>query len=1095
MSTGEIEPPKAGSDLTKELPLGKIIKLFQHPDTSSHHDRQIAQLRRIIRHNPAGYQLKKLPDLQKIMLLALEKLNDGVSEFIKPLTQLVYLAGHPFHRDCSNEELTPNGLASIQLMYECLNSFLLTAEDINLQAAAAAALTEVAQGKTPPGTTKAQAEIKVLGVLGGVVANDQRPKPRDLNQSLLNKSGVVAGCCSMLKTVSSIMIEKLDVMMEAGSLGYVSDTSDEEEDDAPMEGTIPPSSPLTASLEQPSVPSVATEASASTVAGATASLADPASPSPRILLMSLLKLLSEISENATNSAALVSLGGDVTTMAIVDRLNDDRDSVLNLCVEILWNCLEHSAHKLENSSPSTSRTDLVKKRRVGNSMYTLAEGVGVLCSIFKELLVRGFRNKDKETRNEILILSSLIARNPRSHPYFVSSKFVRCMCIYATVAEVGTDPDGDGEEVDHVDPHNFATVSPADIELKRILWGLLSELCRADNDVLAIVVESPLIEALLMYLDTDLDGDGVVDNPEYVDEEVAPEDVVDEDGDGVDDQLQQPAAIGGSGANSIIARIPRTQLRVLQQQALMVLLNLAPRAPEKFTMLGGPIIVLRFLDWCGDSPLNRELVQGALMLLISVVKLPGLQDELAQMDAMRIMLGRFNDKSSPEALRADAVRIISRLCAGHQGNQEILRRNTGIMPLVKEIEEYNRHRRIICGKPKVSATGAHVEEEAEEEEDGGGSLMGGSAKETISPLIVAVVDTIWCAVIGNNRSEARFLQCQGQDALLDLLEICPRLMRNQVVGVLADLLQNKRCTPYIKSWRSDRSMVSAVSLLCRLWEEEEKRLKKERCDGVITNLWKPLGGHEKGMPVPETPTDFFNEFGKMNLDLDGDGIDDGLQTTRKAKLVKTLTAFKKLEKALAAGAKRGGNLEQKLKKGMKNEDLRGKIASLVGSIGWDEAKKDLSAHEKLTLTMVENWLHFTLADEWMRVRDILISEGVKPVSADALMVGSHLEESFATASALKACQGKLHREKQQAIVDEEEGFFGSILMQRDQEIHQLQIKKKASMPKSLAKRKAEKEAKAKMLAQSTVHKGDAVDKGPGVDVRVVDDGAEEKKAE
>ena len=1014
------------------------------------------------------------------------------SDFAKPLMSLVYLAGLPFHRDCSNEELTPNGLVSIESMYSCLNTILLSAEDINLQAAAATALTEIAKGKTPPGTTKAQAEMKVLGVSGGVVKNDQRPKPRDLNQSLLSKSGVVAGTCSMIRTVSSIMIEKIDAMIEGGSLGYVSDTSDEEDEDSPMEGTVPPSPP-TVTLEQQSVPSVATEATASTVPGATASLADPAAPSPRIFLMALLKLLSELSESAYNSKTLTQEGGDVTVMSIVDRLNDNRDEVLNLCVEILWNCLEHSAHELENSSPSISRSELIKKRRQGNSMYTLSDGVGVLCGVFKDLLHRGFRNKDKETRNEILILSSLIARNPRSHEYFLNSRFVRCMCIYATVAEVGTDPDGDGDEIGHVDPHHFATVSPVDIDMKRILWGLLSELSGAKADILAEVVESPLIEALLMYLDTDLDGDGVADNPEYVDEEVAPEDVVDEDGDGVANDIQQPATIGGSGASSIIARIPRTQLRVLQQQALMVLLNLAPRAPEKFKMLGGPIIVLRFLDWCGESPMNRELVQGALMLLISVVKLPGLQDELAQMDAIRIMLGRFNEKSVPEALRADAVRIISRLCAGHPGNQDILRRNTGIMPLVKEIEEYNKHRRIICGKPKVTATGAHKEEKVEEEEEGGGSLMGGSAKEKISPLIVAVVDTLWNAVIGNRRCEARFLQCEGQDALLDLLEICPRLMRNQVVGVLADLLQNERCAPYIVSWRSDRSMVSCVSLLCRLWEEEEKRLKKERSEGIITNLWKPLGGHVKDFPVPSTPVDYFNEFGKTGIDADGDGIDDGLQTTGGQKLGKTFAAFKKLEKALAAGAKRGGNLEQKLKKSMKTEDIRGKIASLVSSIGFEEAKKDLSAHEKLTLTMVQNWLHFTLAEEWMRVRDSLVGDGVKPISADVLLVGSYLEEAFVCASTLKAEQGTLYQEKQQSIVDEEEGFFGSILLQRDQEIHQLQIKKKASMPKSLAKRKAEKEAKAKMLAQSTVREGNKITEGNGVDVRVVDETEEEEK--
>ncbi|GMH83964.1 hypothetical protein TrVE_jg10224 [Triparma verrucosa] len=1091
-----VEPAKAGTNLDKPLNYDKLIKLFTHPDTSALYDRQISQLRRVARHNPNGFPLKSLPKIQQLILLALQQLNSGQPQFTKPLTSLITLAGIPFSRDCSNEELTPNGLKSAESMYGALNTVMCDAADINLQVAATAALTEVAKGKSLE-KKKAPSEIKVLGVQGGTVKNDQRPKPRDLSQSMLNKSGVVDGCVNILSRVSGVMIERLDAMVEAGSLGYISDeSSDEEEGEiesppAPVAVGVPEGS-LDTATDTLSNPSAVVETGTLSVA----SLSEP-EVSPRPLLMALLKLLSELSESATNATLITLTGGDVATVEIMDRLNDDRDETLNLCVEILWNCLEHSSNTLNHSSPAPSRAELIKKRRNGNTMYCLGDKVGILCKTFRNLLHRGFRNKDKETRNEILILSSLIARNKRSHSFFLSSSFVKVMCVYATVAEVGTDPDGDGEEVSHVDPHNFATVSPADLELKRILWGLLSELSRANADILKVCVESPLIETLLMYLDTDLDGDGIPDDAMYTEPEVNEEDIVDEDGDGVDDKLQVPVTMGAAGGQSIISRIPRTQLRVLQSQALMVLLNLAPRAPDKFKALGGPIVVLRFLDWCDDNPLNRELIQGALMLLISVVGLPGLQEELAQMDAIRIMLQRFNDHGSPESLRADAVRIIGRLCAGHEGNQELLRKNLGIIPLVKELEEYCKHRRIICGKPKLSATGQQQAEQQDDSDTGGS--MGGSAKETISPLIVAVVDCMWSSCVGNRRSEARLLQCEGQDALLDLLEICPRLMRNQIVGLLADLVLNAKCIPYLTAWRSDRSMVSAVSLLMRLWEEEEVRMKTERADGVITNLWKPLGPHVPGAPPPNRPTHYFNEFGLLGEDLDGDGIDDGLQTTQVDETMRlgTLVAFKKLEKALAAGAKRtGGNLEAKLKKSMAGEDMRGKIASLIECIGWEAAKKNLSAHEKLTLTMVQNHRIFVRAEEWMAVRDSLVCDSTKPILADALLIGSHLEEAFNVATSVAEEQGLLYKEKMQAIENEESNFFGSILLQRDQEIHQLQIKKKASMPKSLARRKAEKEAKAAMLAKSTIREGTTVGEASPVEVQVMDDtvdGAEEKK--
>ena len=363
----------------------------------------------------------------------------------------------------------------------------------------------------------------------------------------------------------------------------------------------------------------------------------------------------------------------------MSRLNDERDETLNMCVEILWNCLEHSSLSLELGSPSSSRTALVARRRATNAMYRLSTFpcVATLSDTFKSLLVRGFRNKDKELRNEVLILSSLVARNKRSHKFFNETGFAATMCVYATVAEVGADPtdntngNGNFDLGYDVDPHNFATVSPADIELKRILWNLLSDLARSDEEILDIVVESPLIETLLMYMDTDLDGDGIDDDNVYVDEGEGEGECEDEDVDEDENANEEtPEGRGGldldldlnmdmdmdmgmdmdmemdnnvnvnanstnkkrplaDNSSNIISRIPRTQLRVLQQQAITVLLNLAPRAPEKFRSLGGHVITLKFLDWCGQSEANRDLVQGALMLLISVVGLPGLQEEVS----------------------------------------------------------------------------------------------------------------------------------------------------------------------------------------------------------------------------------------------------------------------------------------------------------------------------------------------------------------------------------------------------------------------------------------------------------------------------------
>ena len=148
----------------------------------------------------------------------------------------------------------------------------------------------------------------------------------------------------------------------------------------------------------------------------------------------------------------------------------------------------------------------------------------------------------------------------------------------------------------------------------------------------------------------------------------------------------------------------------------------------------------------------------------------------------------------------------------------------------------------------------------------------------------------------------------GQDGLLDLLEICPALMRSQICGVLADLVKNNRSLPYLTAWRSDRSMMSAVQLLMMLWEEEEVRLRMQRNEGVIVDLWKPLGRHLGREVVPPRPDDFFNLAGNDPVGELASSELLAMEAARTDQMGTTMAAFKKLEKALAAGQKRGGGI-------------------------------------------------------------------------------------------------------------------------------------------------------------------------------------------
>jgi len=483
-----------------------------------------------------------------------------------------------------------------------------------------------------------------------------------------------------------------------------------------------------------------------------------------------------------------------------------------------------------------------------------------------------------------------------------------------------------------------------------------------------------------------------------------------------------------SGAD-VIKRLPRTQLRVLQRQALSVLLNLAPRAPERFQALGGHILTLRFLDRMSqdESTDSRPLVQAALMLLISVVGLPGLQEELAELDAVRIMLARFCDRSAPVSLRADAVSILARLCAGgHAANQDLFRRADGISALIDELETYS------AGRQPASRI--------KPGEKSGVAGVGGSATEKVSPLIVGVVDCMWHAVVGSKRSEARLLQSHGTDALLSMFEVAPKLMRSQIAGVLADLCANPRIVPYMKAWRSDRTMRSATELLMAAFEDEEARLLVHRPNGVITNVEAPL---REQQPPPE----------------DGSLGETGGGAT-SSKVVERLAAA-------ISESSQAHRTEQSIRRAVERHDLRAKLATIAGALGHAWAAEGLEASKKATLTMAKCYRQFREGEAWAGVRDALSGEGVAPISADRVLLELRTGEAVDMAADVQADQGALAAERSDDEAKAEDAFLGTILLQRDQEIRQAIIKRNALVPKSLKKRKQEKEAKQKMLAASS----------------------------
>jgi len=635
-------------------------------------DRQLAVLRRVHRRNRDGYAYGDLNFVAQLLTLTGRRVeSDAHPDFEPLLCDLVENCRRPLRRAKANEELMVHGKANFRDLVRALGE-LLSAPFRRIQLEAAFSLRYLAQGgqekKAGVGAGPDGDRGEVFRVPGGhTVARDLRRPLREVNQEALALESIPALAVKQLKEQVEILREMTLEENPAGNFAKTqagpayddgNDSSDGEDQVGDMLGEI--------------------------------RIDDGVSVDE--LVRGLLGLVHELSTSETSAAAVCESGGLVPILRLIDGrqlpfvkpLAQMGAQTLDVLIELLWNCLEHSLTRVKEIKVS-SRIELIQVHRKANALYLLAEAelIAVFKGLLEEMLKKGYRHKDKELRNEVLIVISLIGKHPKSHPYFLSTGMLHLLVKYATVSEAGPDP----MDEDLPNSSNFATTLEVDLELKRLLWSLLVDLCANNRENLSVVVASPLIETLLLYLEVDsqpspqsvgrlgqsslaLSSNSAWNRPsgnartglENIQEKLVE----------TDSQLS---------VNTNVKKFSNAQLQTLQLQALSVLLNLAPRAPARFRALGGHAHTLRLVDpeHSGGFP---QLAQNAMMLLLSVVAVPDIQEELVRLDAMRIMLARFTDQNSLNSLRADAVCILSRVCKNSKENQIEFRHLGGLEALI-----------------------------------------------------------------------------------------------------------------------------------------------------------------------------------------------------------------------------------------------------------------------------------------------------------------------------------------------------------------------------------------------------------------------------
>ncbi|KAF6085542.1 cilia and flagella associated protein 69 [Phyllostomus discolor] len=238
----------------------------------------------------------------------------------------------------------------------------------------------------------------------------------------------------------------------------------------------------------------------------------------------VLKALQHLSTSEVNCTLMMKAQA---ASGICVHLNDPDPSgqLLFRSSEILWNLLEKS-----------SKEEIVQQLSNLECLLALKEA-------FKHLFMRGFSHYDRQLRNDILVITTIIAQNPEAP--MIECGFTRELILFATFNEVKSqNPLVKGLKLSN---------SYEDFELKKLLFNLIVILSK-DLPTLQLLIDGRVVLALFTY----------VKKPE----------------------------------KHKITEWSAAQSEELQLHAIATLSSVAPLLIEEYMSCQGNARILAFLEWC-----------------------------------------------------------------------------------------------------------------------------------------------------------------------------------------------------------------------------------------------------------------------------------------------------------------------------------------------------------------------------------------------------------------------------------------------------------------------------------------------------------------
>ena len=284
------------------------------------------------------------------------------------------------------------------------------------------------------------------------------------------------------------------------------------------------------------------------------------------------------------------------------------DQVVNKIVDMIWSILDVFPKAALYIGEASTASSLFK--------------------FLQEITLKGYRTKDKELRNEILILFSLFAREYDNQLILKEIGFME----YIAALSIGLELYPESVKVDYA-----LSTSEQDFEMTKLCWTILYYLTFTD-ECLDILTQLGFLSLLLETIN-----------------------------------------INGS----MLSKWNETQKKELRVLSLKILLLLSVRVQQDFSKEQGARLCIEFLQSTGDE----ALLSSSFSLAMSISTCEQGCRDLFDAEALPFMLETSLDQTVSLGSRTDCIRVVSNICQHVEMAKNEFRLNGGITMLLVLLEQ------------------------------------------------------------------------------------------------------------------------------------------------------------------------------------------------------------------------------------------------------------------------------------------------------------------------------------------------------------------------------------------------------------------------